>query len=297
MKAYKYTLAVCLFVLCACSTAPSVQRGQDLQNNGLYHEQDWVKMPAGTFLMGASATDEAANDYEKPQHPVQIVQPFKLGRYEVTFAEYQGFAQATHRATIQDSAPPTVDRSRLPAINVSWDDATAYAAWLSKQTGRHFRLPTEAEWEYAARAGTTGKRFWGDNPTDACQFANVFDKRNEAKIRQRFSVPKIFADNYACEDSYFDSAPVGSFKPNPWGLYDMLGNVWEWVQDCRHDHYTGAPTVASSSWQADNGGDCSKRGVRGGSWFVAVPYVCAAYRSWNNPTDKGNGIGFRLVQD
>lgn len=247
--------------------------------------------------MGASASDKAANDYERPQHLVQIIQTFKLGRYEVTFAEYQRFAQATHRPVSQDSAPHTGDRNRLPVINVSWDDATAYAAWLSQQTGQHFRLPTEAEWEYAVRAGTTSKRFWGDNPSDACKFANVFDKRNEAKIRQQFSVPKIFADNYTCEDSYFDIAPVGSFKPNPWGLHDMLGNVWEWVQDCRHDNYTGAPTIASSAWEAKNGGDCSKRGVRGGSWFVAVPYVCAAYRSWNSPTDKGNGIGFRLVQD
>jgi len=289
--------ATALLTPTACSVFDHRAPEPAPQSRALYHAEDWVPVPAGEFLMGASADDNAGKENEKPQHQVKITQPLKMGRYEVTFEEYERFADATKRALPDDAGFNAGDRRRLPVIHVSWDDANAYADWLSRETGRHFRLPTEAEWEYAARAGTTGSRFWGDDPAQACQFANVFDRRNEVKIRQRFNVPKAWAANHDCADSYFAIAPVGSFRANPWGLHDMLGNVWEWVQDCRHDHYQGAPTAAHPAWEAQDSGTCSKRGVRGGSWFVAVPYVRAAHRSWNFPTDKGSGIGFRLIQD
>lgn len=246
--------------------------------------------------MGSPDNDNEAADIEKPQHKVTLSKAFKIGRYEVTFEDYDRFTAATNKPLTSDSGFSEGNRQRMPVINVSWNDAIAYAAWLSKETGKHFRLPTEAEWEYAARAGTTSKRFWEGDPAQACEFANVFDKRNQAKIRQRFNVPIVWVPHHDCEEAYFAIAPVGSFKANPWGLYDMLGNVWEWVQDCSHDNYTGAPTT-SSAWEAENSGDCTKHGVRGGSWFVAPKSVRVANRSWNNADDRGTGIGFRLVQD
>ncbi|MCI0591136.1 MAG: formylglycine-generating enzyme family protein [Gammaproteobacteria bacterium] len=263
----------------------------------IYHEEDWVHIPAGEFLMGSPDSDNEAQDIEKPRHRVKITKSFKMSRYEVTFEECDRFAYATNRRSPSDSGFGEGKRKRLPVINVSWEEAVAYAKWLSQETGKHFRLPTEAEWEYAARAGTTDKRSWGDEPANACEFANVFDKRNEARIRQRFSVPAMWAAHHDCEDAYSTIAPVGSFKANAWGLHDMLGNVWEWVQDCPHDNYIGAPTLGSQSWEAENGGDCSKRVVRGGSWFVAPRYVRVAHRSWNDPDDRGSGLGFRLLQD
>jgi formylglycine-generating enzyme required for sulfatase activity len=113
-------------------------------------------------------------------------------------------------------------------------------------------------------------------------------------IKQKFGTD--LAAHHNCEDAYFAVAPVGSFKGNAWGLHDMLGNVWEWVQDCSHNNYIGAP-AAGSSWETENSGDCSKRGVRGGSWFVAPQYVRVANRSWNHLADRGTGLGFRLLQD
>ncbi len=293
----KASLATTVLALSACSVNQHHELGVKQEGGSIYHEEDWVQIPAGEFLMGSPASDQEASDIERPQHSVKITRPFKMSRYEVTFEDYDRFAAATNRPSASDSGFGGENRQHLPVINVSWEDAVAYAKWLSQESGKHFRLPTEAEWEYAARAGTDAKRFWGDDPAKSCEFANVFDKRNQANIRDRFSVPVIWAAHHNCEDAYFAIAPVGSFKPNPWGLYDMLGNVWEWVQDCSHNDYLEAPLLASQSWGTENNGDCSKHGVRGGSWFVAPSYVRVANRSWDPSADRGTGLGFRLVQD
>jgi len=263
----------------------------------IYFPENWVRIPSGEFLMGSPDSDREAAENEKPQHKVQVLNAFKISRYEVAFAEYTRFAMLTNRPLPSDSGFGAGERQRLPVINISWRDAVDYADWLSEQTGKHFRLPTEAEWEYAARAGSTATRFWGDDPAQACQYANVFDKRNQQEIRRSFNVSPSLATHHNCEDPYFALAPIGSFQPNAWGLFDMLGNVWEWVADCPHQNYVDAPNQANRAWGPENHGDCSKRVVRGGSWFVTVRDVRSAERSSDQTEDRGSGLGFRLVQD
>jgi len=228
-----------------------------------------VVIPAGEFWMGSDKTrDPEAYDDELPRHRVSIAKAFALGRYPVTFAEYERFAEAAGRKPPEDQGWGREDR---PVINVSWEDALAYCAWLSEQTGRPYRLPTEAEWEYAARAGTETRYWWGDEAGK--NNANCNGCGSEWDNRQ--------------------TAPVGSFRPSPWGLHDMLGNVWEWLQDCWHDRYEGAPEDGSA-WEA---GDCSRRVVRGGSWFNDPRYLRSADRSWYFTDYRNNNIGFRLAQD
>lgn len=166
-------------------------------------------------------------------HKVNIVKPFAIGRYEVTFEEYDRFATATGRQLPGDK---DWGRNRRPVLNVSWNDAMDYAEWLSQQTAKRYRLPTEAEWEFAARAGTETKYWWGNEMKS--RMANCSDKAN---YMDAFRMPP---------------SPVGSFSPNPFGLYDTAGNVWEWVQDCWHENYYGAPGNGTA-WKDEGGGDAA----------------------------------------
>lgn len=232
---------------------------------------EMVVIPAGEFFMGSSNDDESGEDDEKPQHRVTIAQPFALGQYAVTFAEYDVFATATERELPYDQG---WGRGRRPVINVVWDDAQAYAAWLSEQTGKRYRLPSEAEWEYAARAGTTTRYWWGDDVGD--NHANCDGCGSQWDSRQ--------------------TAPVGSFEPNAFGLHDMLGNVWEWVEDCWHDRYAGAP-VDGAAWGDADGGVCERRVVRGGSWTNFPRYLRSVNRYRSAPGYRSDFIGFRLAQE
>jgi formylglycine-generating enzyme required for sulfatase activity len=181
-------------------------------------------------------------------------------------------------------------------INVSWSEAVDYAKWLSKETGKKYRLPTEAEWEYAARAGTTTRRYWGDDVDyrEACKYANVFDRGSEKELKARYG---ITWDPFACEDGYAETAPVGSFKPNALGLYDMLGNVYEWVQDCWHDGYDNKAPRDGSAWVEKDGGDCGLRVIRGGSWGTEPRGVRVSLRFRGSAGNRVDSIGFRLAQD
>jgi formylglycine-generating enzyme required for sulfatase activity len=172
-----------------------------------------------------------------------------------------------------------------PAVCLSWNDAVAYADWLTKETGRPYRLPSEAEWEYAVRAGTTTSRFWGDDPNGACTYANVADRSAEA----RFPGGAV----HDCDDGHVFTAPVGSFKPNPFGLLDIQGNAWEWVQDCWNDGYEGAP-ADGSAW---TDGDCGRRVLRGGGWHDGPAWVRSAYRYWDELDARYYDVGVRLAQD
>lgn len=253
-------------------------------------EPDMVVIEPDEFSMGSPETDDEAWGAERPPHPVSIKKPFAIGRYEVTFAEYDKFTYDTDRSPAFDNG---WGRGRQPVIYVSWDDAKAYAAWLSERTGKRYRLPTEAEWEYAARAGTITRRFWDDEAAGACEYANVFDRKNEATIKARFGVDW---EPHECEDNYAWTAPVGSFKPNGKGLYDMLGNVWEWVEDCWHENYTNPPEDGSAWLEAD-GGECGLRVVRGGSWSHDPGDVRSAVRTRLSTGTRNLNVGFRLVQD
>lgn len=187
------------------------------------------KIPTGEFEMGDLSGDGQSD--ERPVHTVKFANAFELGRYEVTFDEYDLFAAATMRDKPNDEGWGRVDR---PVINVSWEDAIAYAQWLSQHTGSNYRLPSEAEWEYAARAMTTTTRYWPDREegeTDpACANANVFDTKNVERIKSSYG--GISWEPFDCPDDFPFTAPIGKFAANDWRLYDMLGNVWEWNQDC-----------------------------------------------------------------
>jgi formylglycine-generating enzyme required for sulfatase activity len=225
-----------------------------------------VVVPAGEFKMGDVCGDGDVE--ERPVHSVRISKAFAIGRYPITFEEYDRFATATSRELPDDLA---WGRGGQPVINVAWADAVECANWLSEQTGKHYRLPTEAEWEYAARAGSETAYWWGTEIKSG--MANCADDGSRWGRKQ--------------------TAPVGSFPPNPFGLYDTAGNVWEWVQDHWHENYAGAP-IDGSAWEDKTSG---KRVIRGGSWNVSPRNLRSSNRSRGNPGFRGNVVGFRLAQD
>ncbi len=233
-----------------------------LKNGGFGPEM--IIIPGGRFKMGDLQGD---GDFdERPAHWVKI-KPFAMGRYEVTFAEYDRFAKATGRTKPEDK---NWGRDNRPVINVSWNDAKDYAMWLSKQTGKQYRLPTEAEWEYAARAGTKTHYSWG-NKISAHRL-NIRDSGTRWSGKQ--------------------TAPVGSFYPNPFGLYDMLGNVWEWCADRWHDNYLGAP---SDGGEWNTGGDVLYRVLRGGSWADDSKQSYVSHREKDTLKTISHFNGFRVV--
>jgi formylglycine-generating enzyme required for sulfatase activity len=240
---------------------------------------EMVRIPAGRFRMGD--IQGGGESDEKPVHLVSVKQ-FAMGKYEVTFAEYDKFAQATGRKKPDDEG---WGRGHRPVINVSWNDAVAYAGWLSQQTGRQYRLPSEAEWEYAARAKTTTSRYWGNSSDDACRYANVHDKTSKKENGFGWT-------HHNCTDGYAKTAPVGSLKSNAFGLYDTVGNVWEWVADSWHENYKNAPNDGRV-WKT--GADNSRRVLRGCSWD-SFPVVCrSAVRVRSSSVFRVQYIGFRVA--
>jgi formylglycine-generating enzyme required for sulfatase activity len=225
-----------------------------------------VLIPAGEFRMGSP---DEGDKGERPAHEVRFTKPFAMARYETTFEEYDRFAQATGRKLPDDAG---FGRDRRPVINVSWKDAKDYAQWLSQKTGKQYRLPTESEWEYAARAGGT-------------------DEWSETSPQEQLTAYAVYSAN-----SQNRTAPVGSKKPNRLGLYDMSGNVWEWVEDCLHINYKDAPKDGSA-WGAAGGGDCGQRVARGGSWLNLPGSLRASYRYRGDADFRFFTIGFRLAQD
>ncbi len=236
-------------------------------------EPEMVRIAGGWFQMGC-VSNRGCKDNEKPVHDVQVAS-FEIGKHEVTFDEWDRCYEAG--GCSQRLSDQRWGRGKRPAINVSWKDTQEYVKWLSQQTGIQYRLPSEAEWEYAARAGTTGSySFSGKISVEKANYDGnyTFDRSPEGIFREQ-------------------TLPVGSFPPNPWGLYDIHGNAWEWVQDCLHENYDGAPSIASA-WTTD--GDCGKRGLRGGSWNSQPSNLRSANRGWFI-TDHHYFIdGFRLIR-
>jgi formylglycine-generating enzyme required for sulfatase activity len=231
---------------------------------------EMVLIPAGSFVMGSPDSEPGQYHDEGPAHRVTIARPFWLGRYPVTRGEYAVFAGETGHGDNQWQDPGFPQDDRHPVVNVSHQDAEAYVAWLSAKTRQTYRLPSEAEWEYAARAGTIAARYWGEAAGEPGKHARFSKERGDAG----------------------GTAPVGCFPPNPFGLYDMLGNVWEWCADPWHDTYLGAPTEGSV-WA--NGG-AAGRVLRGGSWFNAARGVRSAYRTPVVPLDRLGFVGFRCAR-
>ena len=257
-------------------------------------------LPPGRFMQGSAADDPDPQPFEQPRHPVAIRRAFGMGVYEVTVGEFREFVDATTRkitgCTVYDGSwheRPDLSWSDVgypqtsthPVACVSWRDALDYTIWLSQKTGQHYRLASASEWEYAARAGSEAPRPWSADTSAACRSANVAD----LAAAQRYPGWKV----HPCNDGYVYSAPVGSFAPNAFGLYDMLGNVFEWVEDCWHPDYRGSPSDGSA-WVT---GDCSERDLRGGSWFTAPSYVSVAARNRFDEGYRSNTVGFRLARD
>ncbi|MCP5198156.1 MAG: SUMF1/EgtB/PvdO family nonheme iron enzyme [Gammaproteobacteria bacterium] len=233
-----------------------------------------VVIPAGEFWMG-SPDNETGRENDERQHRV-AVSAFAVGQTEVTFAEYDQFCAATGRD--KPDYAGWWGRGTRPAINVSWNDAVAYAKWLSRETGQPYRLPTEAEWEYAARAGTATPFWTGDCVnTDQANYDGHYG----------YGTPDCGAETGVYRKEIL---PVGSFKPNPWGLYDTMGNVWEWTCSMYNKDYNGAE---KECFIKDTVGPLA---VRGGSWLLGPARVRSADRVWFAPTDRYGNLGFRLAR-
>ena len=244
------------------STMPFADITPRPKNARLPFEPEMIEIPAGTFQMGGNRYKS-----EQPIHTVTFAKPFKLGKYPVTFAEYDAYAEQTGCEKPDDE---DWGRDQRPVIHVSWQDAVDYASWLSEMTGKAYRLPSEAEWEYACRAGSTTEFFWGNNISEAEEFAWFDDISHTEGTR-----------------------PVCQLKPNPNGLYDITGNVWEWVQDDWHDNYQGAPNDGSA-WKT---GDTLRRVLRGGSIYRTPFRLRSADRFMHNVDYHDKITGFRLAQD
>ena len=260
-------------------------------------------VPAGGFRMGSEEADGESYRNERPAHTVDVPS-FAMGQSEVTRAEYAAFTEATGRsegdgcwtydpsdrrrvldADASWAAPGFTQEDAHPVVCVSWDDAQAYVRWLGDETGEGYRLPSEAEWEYAARAGTMTRWAWGDDRTGQCRHANGVDRSARERFRDWGGV--------ACDDGAAATAAVRSFAANRFGLYDMAGNVWEWVADCWHAGYADAPRDGSA-WTQD--GDCAERVLRGGSWADDPGHLRSAVRG-REPTDlREIAVGFRVAR-
>ena len=251
---------------------------------------EMVVVPPGSFMMGSPATEADRDDQEGPRREVTIDYPLAVGVYEVTFAEWDACVSAggceEYRAEDEGWG-----RGRRPVVNVSWEDAQAYVAWLSDETGQQYRLLSEAEWEYVARAGTRTARYWGGSRSGQCRYANGFDQDFATTERGRRLTE--FFEPAPCSDGYADrTAPVGALQPNRFGLHDVLGNVWEWTEDCWNDGYAGAPTDGRP-WTS---GDCTRRMLRGGSWLDFPHVLRSANRLRNGAGDRYYLNGFRLAR-
>jgi formylglycine-generating enzyme required for sulfatase activity/DNA-binding winged helix-turn-helix (wHTH) protein len=265
---------------------------------------EMVVLPEGPFMMGGAPTDKRRWNVELPQHLVRISKPFAIGKFEVTFGEFAAFVDATgyqpagrcnvfvleldrwvgKSTTFRDPNYP--QSPSHPVTCVNWVDAKAYAAWLSERTGKSYRLPSEAEWEYAARGGTTTPLSFGDY-----SHKRICDHAKFADASTRFA----WRDETCSSNFGHGAAPVGRHQPNPWGLHDMHGNVWEWVEDCWHASYASAPTDGGP-WLEANEGDCAHRITRGGSWRNAVQDLRVTARLRYPTIHAAQVRGFRVAR-
>ena len=270
-------------------------------------------VPAGEFTLGTSVDDPEANRAtgEAPPLAVAMNRAYAIGRHEITVAQYRAFVTATQYASAGecrhvDGGGWAAERGRdwqnpgfaqaddHPVVCVSWDDAKAYADWLGKTTGQRYRLPSETEWEYAARAGTTTPRYWGSRDSHeysalslACDNANVYDASAVATLA--LQVP-----NANCTDRQVHTSRIGAFKSNAFDLHDAIGNAREWVQDCYTASYRGRPQDGRA-WEWAGG--CEQRSVRGGSWASRASVARSAARGAEVQGLRQSDLGFRVARD
>jgi len=246
----------------------------NLRDGGLGPEM--ILIPHGNMKMGS----QKGNPDEQPARQVQISRPFLIGRFEITFDRYDKYARTSAVNLPNDSE---WGRGQRPVVDVSWINADQFANWLSEQTGKRYRLPTEAEWEFAARAGTQHRYGYGDDIRKLCEYANHADRYSGFAAR-----------NTHCKDGYKRStAPVGQFSANAYGLFDLLGNVSEWVMDCYTSNHSQNPADGTAVTEPG----CKYRIMRGGGWNGSPGAVRVSKRSRALQTDRYNLTGFRLVRD
>ena len=263
---------------------------------------EMVMLARARFVIGSPDTEPDREPDEGPRRAVQFASDFAIGRHEVTRGQYARFARETgrpaetgcyswdgqrfaQRARGGWSDPGFAQTENDPVVCVSWDDAAAYARWLSGATGKRYRLPSEAEWEYAARGRTEGRRYWGEAEADSCRHANVADARARSAYR--------IGASFECDDGHGATAPVGSYPPNAHGLHDMLGNALEWTEDCWAPSYEGLASDGAPS----TAGDCRQRVLRGGSWYNDPRrYLRAADRIRAPAGLRLADTGFRVVR-
>jgi len=239
-----------------------------IQKDSIYIEPQMLRIDAGEFMMGSHAHKD-----EHPIHKVKIHKPFLMGKYQVTFAEYDKFCEDTDRKKPYDSG---WGRENRPVINVSWNDANDYCKWLSRKTAKSYHLPSETQWEYACRAGTVTTYSFGDNSNQLPEYAR-YDQNS-------FEIGEDHKD--------YGTHPIGEKQPNPWGLYDMHGNVWEWCEDCYSTDYQTTPRDHTPYANRD----IKKRVLRGGCWLSSPDEVRSAKREGNMSDYKVFIIGFRLAR-
>jgi sulfatase modifying factor 1 len=276
-----------------------------------------VRIPAGTFTMGVPPRENRREKVPKeiaawssPLQTIEIAQSFWLGRYPVTRGQFAAFVAAKGDPTPDEAwtyepddkgkwewktrkdrgwrNPGFEQTDDHPVVCVSHADAEAYLAWLRELTGKAYRLPSEAEWEYACRAGTTTARFWGDGRDEAVRYAKVADRSLMALTNAEFDPERYFDGDSGIPFT----APVGSFRPNPFGLYDMLGNVWEWTADCWNETLKDIPLDGSARTTGGSG----LRALRGGAWNDDPGVVRAGCRNWYGTGYRGADAGFRVAR-
>jgi len=240
-----------------------------------------VVVPAGSFLMGAEAwpDDPSLASNAAPQREVTVPRAFAIGRHEITFAQWdqcvtQGACAGYH------PGDEGFGRGAHPVLNVSWHDVHTYLTWLSETTGVVYRLPTEAEWEYAARAGTQTPYPWGRRPShDAANYGEPECPPCTGRVEGR--------------DIWMGTSPVGAFPANAFGLFDTQGNAYEWVQDCYRGSLEGAPaSTVAVEWDG-----CEHRVLRGGAWYSDPGRIRSSYRAYQTPDKRDRVIGFRVARD
>lgn len=279
-----------------------------------------IVVPTGTFHMGSPSAEQdwsvehgrkrEYTDRENPLHAVTIDRPFAVGVHEVTRGQFAAFVNETGHATgdhcetfeESDGSYSRVERTPRnwknpgysqtdshPVVCLTWDDAKAYTKWLSEKSTAHYRLLSEAEWEYVARAGTDTYRYWGDDAgnIEGCRYANIADKTP-------FPNAEKWPREFDCSDGFWMTSPVGSFEPNGFGVYDILGNVWEWVEDCAHDTYDGAPNNGSA-WIED--GNCLNRVLRGSALHEGGGFTRSAIRGNYKKEGRISTDGFRVARE
>lgn len=268
---------------------------------------EMIVLPAGGFTIGSPPDESGRGSDEGPQAEVRIPGPFALSKFEVTRGQYEAFIAATghpiggdcitdrrERGDWQPDAATTLrdpgyaQADDHPVVCVSWNDAAAYVAWLNRTTPGGYRLPTEAEWEYAARAGTQSAYPWEGGREAACRHMNGTDLTFRGKYPEIRILPE--GENSDCDDGALNTAPIGSYLANGFGLHDMSGNVAEWTQDCESPDYSALPRDGSAV-----GGSCARRMVRGGSWGTYMRQLRVAERLRYADEARDDSIGIRLA--